>query len=250
MVTNSNTNTENSQSSKCPFCGSENLTGSVFCQECGRKFNESYPPPPPPNPKRKQSSGRSHGSRTIVIAAVAGILIACLASAAIVYMAPSLLTGDNGSQATLTPTPNHTIAPIPTIEPTTPVYTPTPSPTLQQENNTITAVNVKFIYQTNDQEMFGAASQTSSFSNQPNGILSIYQGQQFWYSFKLTAGSIVSSDSITSIVVTTPGFSIVSITPDTPIEFTAGSSTTISVTLSTPDYTFNGPVTLVITTSG
>ena len=151
----------------------------------------------------------------------------------------------------MNPTPS--TVPGPTIAPTsTPTAMPTiaPTQTPQPENNTISAINLQFVYQTSDQGYFGPTSQTLNFSNQPNGMLSIYQGQQFWYSFKLTMATPASPDSINSITVSTPGFSMVSVNPPTPIAYTQGSSITITVNLQTPQTSFNGAVTLILTTSG
>jgi hypothetical protein len=159
--------------------------------------------------------------------------------AGVLFLSPN----NNNNNAQPTPTPTATAAPTPT-----PTLAPTFTP--QAQNNTITAINLQFNYQSTDQEYFGPTSQTLSFTNQPNGMLSIYQGSQFWYSFSLTAGSPASPDSISSISVSTPGFSLVSVNPATPIAFTQGSSVTITVYVDSPQSSFNGAVTLVLTTSG
>lgn len=206
--------------------------------------NPMYQPP--------QSVGRSHRSRNIVIAIVASILIVSLVFAAVLFVNPN---NNNGNQNT--PTPSATAVPTPTRSPTaTPTMAPTatptlaPTPTPQPLNSTITAINLQFVYQSTDQGYFGANSQTLSFDNQPNGMLSIYQGQTFWFSFKLTASSNGQSDSIVSITTTTPGFSVISTTPPTPIFYTSGSSITILSNFTSPQGSFDGPVNLVITTSG
>ena len=256
-----NKNAENSEASgypiKCPFCGSANPIGSAFCQECGKKFSDepptqptanniSYHPPPSPTTNYQPPYiGRSHRSRNIIIAVVAGILIVSLVFAAVLFISPN----NNSNNSQPTPTPQATTEP--TAAPTAiPTLTPTLAPTLQPQNNTITTVNLQFVYQSSDQSYFGPTSQTLSFSNQPNGMLSINQGEQFWYSFKLTAGTSAQPDSISSISVSTPGFSIVSVDPTTPIAFTAGSSITITVNFQSPQSSFDGAVSLVLTTSG
>jgi hypothetical protein len=169
--------------------------------------------------------------------------------AAVLFISPN----NNSNNSQTTPTPSATTEPTrtPTAAPTSvPTLKPTLTPTPQPPNNTITAINLQFAYQSSDQGYFGPTSQTLSFSNQPNGMLSINQGEQFWYSFKLTEATPASPDSISSISVSTPGFSIVSVTPTTPIDFTQGSSVTITVNVQSPQYAFNGAVTLVLTTSG
>jgi hypothetical protein len=261
-MADSNRNMGNSGLMKCPVCGSENPVVAVFCRKCGKKFTQQpsqqtaqqpfYPPPPPPPtgyPTVSPNIRQSHRKMNIVIVAVAVVLVVVLAFAAV--LAVPLI---NGPQPTPTPTPTHTPQPtntptaVPTVKPT-----PTPTPyraTPQPLNSTITAINLQFVYQGSDQQFFGPTSQSLSFSNQPNGMLSIYQGTQFWYSFKLTSGNIVSQDSIVSITTSTPGFTVASTTPQTPITFTAGSSQTISIWFNSPQTTFDGPVNVIMTTSG
>lgn len=240
---------------KCPFCGAENQSIAVFCEVCGKKLvqqptpqtaqQQFYPPPPPPSyPAASPKGGQSHRKRNIAIVAVAVVLIVSITFAAI-------LAGpfNNGPAPTPTPTPTRTPQPTSTPTPTAaPTPKPTPTPTPTPPNNTITGINVEFIYNNADPQYFGPSTQSFTFPNQPNGILSIEPGQQFWYSLTLTAGSGASPNSVISIQANTPGFTVVSTTPSTPIYFTSGSSTSISVTFNTPTTTFNGPVTLVITT--
>jgi hypothetical protein len=229
------------------------MNGTKFTQQPNQPSPRQLyqPPPPPPTPSFPAAPPpiqHSHRKRNIVIVALAAVLIISLAVAAV--LAVPLINGPQPTPTpTATPRPTSTPTPVPTAVPTA-KPTPAPTATPQPPNNTITAINLQFVYQGSDQQMFGPTSQSLSFSNQPNGMLSIYQGQDFWYSFKLTAGSIVSQDTIVSITTTTPGVSISSTTPQTPITFTAGSSQTIAIMFITPQAIFDGPVTVVITTSG
>ena len=212
-----------------------------------RRMLQQPPPPSTPNfPPPPPHIQKSHRTRNAIIAVVAVILVVSLALVAIMVIPPN-----NNNSINPTPTPSTTPRPTgtPTAAPTS-TPTPTPTPTPRPLNNTITGINLQFEYQSTDQQYFGPSSQTLGFTNQPNGMLSIYQGGQFWYSFTLTAGTGASSDSVVSIQTTTPGFSVVSVTPSTPIAFTAGSSTKVTVALDSPQTTFNGAVTLVLTTSG
>ena len=245
----------------CPSCGSINPIGSAFCQDCGKKFStEPINQTLPKNQSYESQTTHienhplrprmlSERQRNIIIVMVAGILIASLLFAAVLTMAP--YNNDNNSQASTTP--SATLAPtrIPTAQPTaTSTPSPTLMPTLQPPNSTITAVNLQFVYQSTDQNNFGPTAQTLSFTNQPNGMLTLNPGSEFWYSFKLTEATPASPDSITKISVSTPGFTLVYVTPATPIVFTQGSSATVTVHVLSPQTSFEGPVTLVLTTSG
>jgi hypothetical protein len=240
---------------KCPFCGAENLSIAVFCEVCGKKIaglplqqtaQPLYIPPPPPplaSSAASTKSGQSNRKRNIAIIAVAIVLIASLAVASVV--AGPLI---NGPQPTPTPSPANTPRPtdIPTAQPTV-KPTPTATATTQPQNNTITGINVHFVYNNTDPSYFGADN-SFNFPNQPNGMLSLQPGQQFWYSLKLTAGSGAAPDSFVRVQADTSGFSVVSTTPPTPIAFSAGSSTSITITFSTPTTTFDGPVNIILTT--
>jgi|GEM_PF-1562882 hypothetical protein len=243
----SNSGNSEAKQRYCPYCGGKNLFNAEFCINCGKKLNEPQPstsvlmpaPPPPPPPQAK----KSHLGRYIAVGITVGILAAVLVAGAIVLFQP---TGDN-SQPTPTPTP--TFAPTPTPTPT-PTLVPTSAPTVTQ-NILITGINVQIQYTASDQGYFGASSQTVSLSNQPNGILTIQTGQQFILYFTLNAPSSgTHTDSITQVQVGTPGFQLVSVQPQCPIDFTTGASTQITVTLTAPQTVYNGPVELVLTTSG
>ncbi len=241
----------------CPFCGSINPIGSAFCQDCGKKFStEPFTEANPINklqPSNMDSHKllyrRSERHNNIIIVAVAAILIVTLVFAAFLSMSTSNI--DNNFRAAPTPS----VISLPTITPTaqpTTVTTPSPTliPTLQPQSNTITAMNLQFVYQSTDQNNFGPSAQTLAVTNQPDGMLTLSQGSEFWYSFKLTEAISASPDSIIKISTSTPGFMIVSVMPPTPIVFMQGSSVTITVLVQSSQTSFEGAVTLVLTTSG
>lgn len=252
---------------KCPNCGSENPTYAVFCPDCGvrisgeepseqrtsEKTSEPYQPQVPTKNLRTEPpyTRKSHRSRNIIILVVAAILIVSLLFAAVSYVPVKNNSGGKTNQGSNTAAPTSPSLVPPTATPIpTPIATSTPTPTLQPSETSITGANLQFIYQSSDQRYFGPVSQSLGMNNQPNGVLQITSGQQFWYDFTLTAGTNASHDSVISITTTTPGFSIVSVTPQTPIAFSSGSSTKITVTLQSPQSSFNGAITLVISTSG
>jgi len=238
----------------CPFCGAENSFSASFCPICGKKIKvaavitpliASYPPPPPPPASAKT---RSRSSRKILLGVIVGVIAVVLVVGALTMFAPN--NGSNQLNPTATASPTATPpSPTATAMPTTPP-TSTPPPTVTP-NLVITGINVQIQYAGSDQGFFGAESQTVSLSNQPSGYLSVQPGQQFFLYFTMKAPtSGTSSDSIAQVSVGTPGFTLVSVQPQTPIAFSTGASTQITVTLQAPQTSYNGPIQLILTTSG
>jgi hypothetical protein len=117
------------------------------------------------------------------------------------------------------------------------------------QKTTITGVNCQIEYPINTELYFGAVSQSIPITNQPNQVLEVTSGQQFYISFSPTESALASeSHQIYLIRTTTPGFSIVSVDPQLPIEFTAGSSTRITITLQSPNTPFTGALNIVVAT--
>lgn len=67
------------------------------------------------------------------------------------------------------------------------------------------------------------------------------------FRFSLTNLGLFQTHSINSISIETAGF--VLYTPSTPISIPDGALVTLSIQLRTPDYDFNGPITIKIDTS-
>ena len=246
---------------RCPYCGAVNTVG-VFCQECGKRIrNEtpepivnsvtSYPPPQTINNQYKTNrTTKTRGTHKLVLAALIGVLAVGLVFGALSF---SLLkAGSTPSSGSATPQPTSA---SPTLTPSTPpptftpTATPAPTPTAAQSIE-ITGINLQINYGTSDRGYFGATTQTVTISNQPNQILTVNGGAQFFLYFTLTESSSATTDSISSVTAGTPGFTLVSVQPQTPIAFSPGGSTQITVTLIAPQTAFNGPVQLILTTSG
>lgn len=234
----------------------------AYCQECGKKIRDETPKaeekpvqtyqPPPPMSGESQTPympKSSHRTRKVMVAVVIGIVALGLVFSALAFNWPSILA-NNGSTQT-TPTPYTTLQPTFTQPTPTPTLTPTPSPapTVAQSIE-ITGINLQIQYGTSDQGYFGATSQTVAISNQPNQILTINAGSQFFLYFTLTESSTAKADSISSVTVGTPGFTLVSVQPQTPIAYTPGAAQQITVTMNAPESAFNGPVELVLSTAG
>ena len=113
----------------------------------------------------------------------------------------------------------------------------------------ITGMNLKLQYPNSDDLYFGAISQSIAIGNQPSKVLEINKGQQFYLSFSFTESSLATaSHSITGMTATTEGFTIVSVSPDTPITLTPGSSIMITITFQSPDSYYTGAVDVAFTT--
>ncbi len=145
---------------------------------------------------------------------------------------------------TPTSTPLPTINPTPqlSIEPTF-VPEPTPSPL---STIIITGLNIQIQYPSSGDSYFGPVSQGLSLQ-QPlvgNG------GQQLTLSFKATESSLAGiSHSINDITVTTPGFSLLSISPNVPIFMTPGTSTIITMSFQTSNIDYSGAIAIILSTT-
>jgi len=114
----------------------------------------------------------------------------------------------------------------------------------------ITGLNVQIQYPSSEQNYFGASTQTVSIDNPPKNVLEIGKGQQFYISFTLTASALATENhSVNSITATTQGFSVVSVDPVTPITFSPGGSTRITVTFNSPNSNFAGAIGIVLNTT-
>lgn len=199
---------------------------------------------------KNETKVKSSSNRNFIAAVLIGIAAAVVASALVLGMSAFPQAANNSSLQTSTPIPTNglptaTATPSATAKPTT-ATTDQPSPSLQ-----ITGLNLQINYAGSDQGYFGPVSQAIKLSNQANGYLTVQPGQQFFLYFTMNAPTTgTRSDSITQITVGTPGFTLESIQPQTPIAFSTGSSIQITVTLTAPQTTYNGPIQLVLTTLG
>jgi hypothetical protein len=117
-----------------------------------------------------------------------------------------------------------------------PVYslTITASPT---NTVTVTGENVNINYPD------GAAYGWLGPSRFHAGTVTVNSGDQFTDTLSLYSTSS-NTQQITSITVSTPGFSIQSISPNTPITFTADATVDVTLTIQTPTTDYNGPIDL------
>jgi hypothetical protein len=78
------------------------------------------------------------------------------------------------------------------------------------------------------------------------GRVTVNPGDQYTDTLSLYSTSS-NTQQITSIAISTPGFSIKSISPNTPITFTAGATVDVTLTIQTPTTDYNGPIDLQFT---
>ncbi len=76
--------------------------------------------------------------------------------------------------------------------------------------------------------------------------VTVNPGDQFTDTLTLYSTSD-STQQITSIAVSTPGFSTVSISPNPPITFTAGATVSVTLTIQVPNADYSGPIDLQFT---
>lgn len=199
---------------------------------------------------KNETKVKSSSNRYLIGAVLIGIAAAVIAAVLVLGMSSFPLAADNSSLQTSTPTPTNglstaTATPSASAKPTA---TPTEQPSQSLQ---ITGLNLQINYAGSDQGYFGPVSQAIKLSNQANGYLTVQPGQQFFLYFTMNAPTTgTRSDSITQITVGTLGFTLDSIQPQTPIAFSTGSSTQITVTLTAPQTSYNGPIQLVLTTLG
>ncbi|MEM3272292.1 MAG: zinc ribbon domain-containing protein [Metallosphaera sp.] len=107
---------------------------------------------------------------------------------------------------------------------------------------TVTAVDLSVVYNGLTSGYLGPTSQSL------NGF-TISPGSSFSYSITFTSSAALLSHSINSIYTTTPGFSIISISPNLPYSFSPGSTFTITIIIQAPNTAYNGVLQLTVTTS-
>ena len=161
-------------------------------------------------------------SLAIIIVAVAVIVVVAVWAGSIYF------TDNNGSsqspkstqtpQATATSTPQASQTPTPT---STPIAT-----------CTVTGLNVQIQYANINDTYFGPVTQGLSLQQAYVGD----GGQPVTLSFTLSEhAQETANHSINNITVATPGFTLVSINPNVPIDFSPGSSTVITVIVQSPN---------------
>jgi hypothetical protein len=110
---------------------------------------------------------------------------------------------------------------------------------------TITAVDLTIQYTGLTSGYLGPTSQSLQGFNDTIFVLNSTE----IYSITFTSSAILLSHSINSIYVNTPGFAIVSVSPNLPYGFSPGSTFTITITLAVPSSIYIGVLNLVVSTS-
>jgi len=106
----------------------------------------------------------------------------------------------------------------------------------------VTAVDLTIQYTGITSGYLGPTSQSL------NGF-TVTASNQFTYTITFTTSAVLLTHSINAIYVNTPGFSIVSISPNLPYSFGPGSTVTITITMTAPSSSYTGVLNLVVSTS-
>jgi len=102
----------------------------------------------------------------------------------------------------------------------------------------ITGYNLDVSYAGSTSGYFGPSSQALSGTG-----LTLNGGQQFTDTITISDSAILFKHSIEQFSVTTPGFTLDSVTPNLPITLSPGGSVTITLTLTAPNEDYTGPIT-------
>ncbi len=107
---------------------------------------------------------------------------------------------------------------------------------------TVTAVNLEIKYEGATSGYLGPDSQSL------NGFTTD-GGSTYTYSIYLKSSAILLKHEITEVLVNTPGFSVISVSPSLPYTFGPDSTFTITITLEVPSDSYTGTLDIVIITS-
>ena len=107
----------------------------------------------------------------------------------------------------------------------------------------VTGINLNVVYAGISSGYLGTTSQ--SFSNEQ---FNIRGGDEFSYTLNLQSNALLLTHSINGISAN-DGFIVESVTPSLPYSFSPGSSMIFKLKIKAPDQNFDGPMTIVITTS-
>jgi hypothetical protein len=106
----------------------------------------------------------------------------------------------------------------------------------------ITGANLQISY-TNGGTYLGPSSQALS------GTISVNGGDQITYTITFTTSAWLFTHSINSISMGTSGFTLISVSPNLPYTLSPSSSVAITLTIQTPNANYNGPITILLSTS-
>ncbi len=106
----------------------------------------------------------------------------------------------------------------------------------------VTAVDLTIVYNGLTSGYLGPTSNSlPGFTNNA--------GSSFSYSITFTSSALTLTHSITSIYTTTPGFSILSESPNLPYSFSPGSTFTVTINIQAPSTAYNGVLQITVETS-
>lgn len=110
-------------------------------------------------------------------------------------------------------------------------------------NVQITSGNLNVYYQGSTSGYFGPTSQALS------GSINLKGGDTYTETITISSSALLYTHSINQFTVNTPGFTLVSVSPNLPISLSPGSSAAITLTIKAPDEDYSGPVTYMLYTT-
>jgi hypothetical protein len=106
----------------------------------------------------------------------------------------------------------------------------------------VTGFDVNIVYAGSTSGYLGPSSQALG------GSLSLPFGNTFSYTLTLASGAFLLTHSITSIVLLTAGFTLLSFSPSLPYHLTPSSSVSITLAIQAPNSNFDGPLEILVYT--
>jgi hypothetical protein len=166
-----------------------------------------------------QPVAKSRGTRNVLIGIVVIVVVAIIAIASLGLISNPLSSGSNTTQSTQPPA---------TV--------------------TLTAANMQVVYPNAATSGYlGPSSQSLNVNGLPQTFAG---GQEFSLTISLNnQASIITSHTISLISTNTQGFTVNSVSPTLPYTLGPGASVTFTITLTTPNTNYDGPYTIVVTTS-
>jgi hypothetical protein len=180
--------------------------------------------------------GMKAGKSLVIVAAVIAVVLVVAIWADSNYFAENHQNSNTQSTPSPQPTPTASPQASPTLAPTS-----TPTPIV-----TVTGSNIHIQYPNDNDTYFGAAQQGLSLPQAYVGV----GGQPITLSFIATEPVWATGNHwINSVIINTPGFTLTSVNPTLPIQFSPGSSTVITFVLQSPNANFDGAISITLVTS-
>ena len=202
---------------KCTKCGADVPKDSQFCNSCGTKVavhisqSKDIPRNEPIKPVQPTSVKDNTTKKSIL--SLRNIVLAIVGIFVIIIVLGVLSAVIAGFNEGITPV-------------------------------TITGLNLNIDY-TSTSGYFGPPSQALSTSQ-----FTTHEGGTFTNTITFESSALLFSHTVNSFSITTPGFTLVSVTPNVPSNsISPGSSEAFTLTIQAPNNAYNGPLNILASTS-